>query len=403
MTAYSYKRAIIIVLDSLGVGEMPDAINFGDAGTNTFLHVVQACGKLCLPTLESLGIGHLVPAPGINIVPNPKGSYGKMAEASSAKDTTTGHWEMMGIISKNPFPTYPKGFPEDIIKAFEKEIGRNILGNKPASGTEIIKEMGEEHVQTGCPIVYTSADSVFQVACHENIVPVSELYRICLIAREMLKYPHNVSRVIARPFLGASGNFVRTERRKDFSLPPPNKTLLDKAAASGFEVIGIGKIEDVFAGEGITKSYHTGNNNDGMAKTIELAKTDTGPAIIFVNLVDFDMLYGHRNDPVGYGRALERFDAGLATLIPFLNEEDLLFITADHGCDPTDISTDHTREYVPIIAYNKASLEGKNLGIRSTFADLGATIAEGLRISLSLPGNSFLKECFYMENTKYNY
>lgn len=388
-----FKRVFIIVLDSLGMGAMPDAHKFGDEGAHTFLHIAERAGGLNIPVLESLGIGHLAEAPGVKAVAEPIGSFGVMAEASSAKDTTMGHWEMMGVISDMAFPTYPNGFPIEIIRSFEKEVGRKIIGNKPASGTEIIKELGEEHVKTGKPIVYTSADSVFQIACHEDVIPLDELYNMCVKARALLKAPHNVSRVIARPFIGSPGSFKRTENRRDFSLPPPKRTLLDEAVDAGVEVIGVGKIEDIFAGCGITKAFHTGNNFDGMKKTIELAKAVEDKSIIFTNLVDFDMLYGHRNDVFGYAKAIERFDIDLALFLPLLNNEDLLLITADHGCDPTDDSTDHSREYVPILTYTPKIKSGINLGTRDTFADLGATVALSLNISYTLQGTSFLNEC----------
>lgn len=389
-----YKRVFILVLDSLGMGAMPDAHEFGDCReAHTFLHVALGAGGLHIPMLESLGIGHLAKAPGVNVIAEPRGSFGIMAEASRAKDTTIGHWEMMGIISEVAFPTYPNGFPPEIISAFEEAAGRKIIGNKPASGTEIIKELGEEHINTGKPIVYTSGDSVFQIACHEKIIHLNELYDMCLKARKLLKEPHNVSRVIARPFIGTPGNFNRTENRRDFSLPPPKRTLLDEAVKAGIKVIGVGKIEDIFAGHGISLAFHAGNNRDGMKHSIELAKTEPGPCIIFTNLVDFDMLYGHRNDVLGYANALIEFDKDLAIFLPLLTNDDLLLITADHGCDPADNSTDHSREYVPILTYSPKISCGRNLGVRKTFADLGATVAEALDIPYTLSGSSFLKEC----------
>ena len=397
-------------MDSVGIGALPDAADYGDAGSNTLAHIAEAT-DLRLPNLAALGLGQIVGA-GFEIPPQQSGCYGKMAEASHGKDTDTGHWEMMGVITDRPFPTYPNGFPAEVISEFERRIGRKTLGNKAASGTVIIEELGEEHVRTGYPIVYTSADSVFQIACHEDVVPVEGLYEMCRVAREILTVPHDVQRVIARPFgnasphasQDASGGFVprsilaeaeaprsiftRTENRRDFSLPPPADTLLDCIARDGREVIGIGKIEDIFSGRGLSISNHTTNNPDSIEATISAISSNRG-ALIFTNLVDFDMLYGHRNDAEGYARALTDFDDALPRITAAMRETDVLIITADHGCDPTTPSTDHSREYVPLLVYGERIAHGIDLGVRSTFADLAATLTDLLRIRASLPGTSF--------------
>ena len=377
------RRAILIVMDSVGIGEMPDAADYGDAGSNTLAHIADAAG-LRLPNLASLGLGNIALIAGVGPVDAPIGCYGKMAELSKGKDTDTGHWETMGIITERPFPTYPNGFPEGFIREFESRIGRGTLGNRAASGTEIINELGEEHIRTGSPIVYTSADSVLQIACHEDIVPIDELYRICEIAREM----SDVQRVIARPFIGKPGEFTRTGRRRDYSLAPPKDTALDEIVRSGGEVIGIGKIEDIFSHRGITTSNHTTNNPDSIEATISAITTGQG-TLIFTNLVDFDMLYGHRNDPEGYARALMDFDAALPRIIFAMRETDLLMITADHGCDPTTPSTDHSREYVPLLVYGKRIAHGIDLGTRSTFSDIAATLAELFSLPAPNRGTSF--------------
>ncbi|MDH7602953.1 MAG: phosphopentomutase [Armatimonadota bacterium] len=388
-----FKRAVVIVLDSLGVGELPDAGFYGDEGSNTLLHTAEAVGGLNLPNLAHLGLGNIISVPGVDACPSPKAHYGKMAEKSAGKDTTVGHWELMGVITENPFPTYPNGFPPDLIAEFENRIGRKTLGNRPASGTEIINELGERHIETGFPIVYTSADSVFQIACHEEVVPVEELYRMCMIARELLVPPHNVQRVIARPFVGKPGAFVRTERRKDFSLQPPSDTLLDLVSRAGRDVVGIGKIEDIFAGRGLTESVHTANNEEGVRATLHwMSKCEQG--LILTNLVDFDMLYGHRNDPDGYAKALEAFDSAVPRIMQAVRDEDVLVITADHGCDPTTPSTDHSREYVPLLVYTRCSSVGKDLGVRGSFSDLACTLADFLGIVHSFPGSSFAANVF---------
>lgn len=382
------SRAIVIVLDSVGIGELPDAAEYGDAGSATLQHTAEAVGGLNAPNMGRLGLGNIAPILGVPPVDHPEGCFGKMATLSKGKDTTTGHWEMMGVITDPAFPVYPNGFPPNVIAEFEAKTGRGTLGNKPASGTEIIKELGVEHMRTGHPIVYTSADSVFQIAAHEDIIPIDKLYRICEITREMLVAPNNVQRVIARPFIGEPGAFVRTERRRDFSLEPTGVTLLDLITQSGGEVIGIGKIEDIFAHRGLTRSNHTGNNRDSIEAVISTIQSGHG-TLIFANLVDFDMLYGHRNDARGYACALEEFDAALPRILGALREDDLLVITADHGCDPTTPSTDHTREYVPLLMYGSQIAHGIDLGTRHSLCDLAATIADMLGVSHQFVGESF--------------
>ncbi|MCR4430699.1 MAG: phosphopentomutase [Tepidanaerobacteraceae bacterium] len=390
------EKILLIVLDSVGIGELPDAHDFGDEGSNTLANTAKAVGGLKLPNLGKLGLGNIFPIEGVEPVKNPVGCFGKCAEISRGKDTTTGHWEMMGIISKNPFPTYPNGFPDEVIERFEKAIGKKVIGNVAASGTEIIKKLGMEHMKTGMPIVYTSADSVFQIAAHENIIPVEELYRICQTARNILTGRHAVGRVIARPFIGTSPeNFSRTERRKDFSLPPPRDTVLDKAVEYGFKVIGVGKINDIFSGRGITDYIHTTRNDEGIKVIINYAKKSF-KGILFANLGDFDTLYGHRNDVRGYKNALEFFDKNLLEILSNLNSRDLLIITADHGCDPTTKSTDHSREYTPLVVFSKNErfISGKNLGVRKTFADIGATISDIFNLGKLTFGQSFAGEIF---------
>lgn len=384
-------RAIIIVLDSVGVGEMPDAPAYGDAGSNTLGRTAEAVGGLSLPNLGRLGIGNITPIKGVPPGNNPQACFGKMAEKSSGKDTTTGHWELAGIVTKVPFPLYPNGFPADIILPFERMIGHEILGNKPASGTEIIEELGEEHMKTGKPIVYTSADSVFQIAAHEEIVPVEVLYRWCRTARDLLVGRHAVARVIARPFVGELGNLTRTTSRRDFSLPPPETTLLDTVEDSGGEVIAIGKIEDIFAARGVTQGIHATDNAAAVEETIKAIESGRGE-LIFSNLVDFDMKYGHRNDPKGYAEALEAFDRDVPRLLDALKPGDLLIITADHGCDPTSESTDHSREYVPLLAMGPGLKKGIDLGARGSFCDVAATVAAALELQPARCGESFLED-----------
>ena len=384
-----FSRVIIIVLDSAGVGELPDAGRYGDEGSGTLPHTARAVGGLRVPQLEALGLGRIVPLEGVRPLPAPRGAYGKLAERSAGKDSTTGHWELMGVIVDRPFPTYPKGFPADLIAAFERAIRTSILGNEAASGTEIIARLGPEHQRTGYPIVYTSADSVFQVAAHEDVIPVQRLYEICLAARRLLTGPHAVSRVIARPFVGSPGAYTRTDRRRDFSLPPTAPTVLDAVTAQGLEVVGIGKISDLFAGRGVTRSIHTRDDLDGMAQT-GAAMTSTARGIIFANLVDLDSKFGHRNDPAGYARDLEAIDAALPQVMGRVRPDDLVVITADHGNDPTTGSTDHAREYVPVLFGGPAVRGGVDLGVRSTFADVGATVADALAIPWEGPGTSVL-------------
>jgi phosphopentomutase len=383
------RRAIVIVCDSLGVGELPDAAEFGDEGSNTLGHVLRDHHPT-LPTLTRLGLLHTLPEPAAS--ERPQSAFGRMAEVSAGKDTTTGHWEMMGLVVKDPFRTYPKGFPAEVIAEYERRIGRKTLGNKAASGTVILDELGEEHMRTGYPIVYTSADSVFQVAAHEQVVPLEELWRICAIARELMRGEHNIGRIIARPFVGTgSGHFKRTANRKDFSVKPTGETVVERAHNAGHRVVALGKIADIFDRVGIDEEIRTESNSDGMRKTIDLIRQSDAD-FIFTNLVDFDSKYGHRNDSAGYAKALETFDGELAGLLAAMRDDDLLFITADHGCDPTDVSTDHTREYVPLLVAGPGVGEHA-LGTRDTFADLGATICDYLRLSRDgIPGRSVLPE-----------
>lgn len=383
------KRAILIILDSVGIGAAQDSCLYGDEACNTLRHISESGSGLHVPTLQALGIGNLEDLLGVEPVAKPEGAYGKMVERSKGKDTTTGHWEMMGIILDKPFPTYPHGFPASLIEAFENKIGRQTIGNVVASGTEIINQLGQIHVETGFPIIYTSADSVLQIAAHEDVIELEELYRICRIARELLTGEHQVGRVIARPFVGSAGKYVRTANRHDFSLEPgPN--ILDDIIAAQQKVIGIGKIKDIFAGRGVSESYPTQNNEDGMNKIIEAVRKEFA-GLIFVNLVDFDQLYGHRNDVEGYRNALQEFDAWLPDLLKEMQPQDILLITADHGCDPTTIGTDHTREMVPLLVWGQGLQGGVNLGIRESFADVGQTIAEFLGIKTEVQaGTSIL-------------
>ena len=364
-------RVFVIVLDSFGIGAAPDAADFGDAGANT-IKGVAGTGILSLPNMTSLGLGNIDGVDAIGKVENPKATYARLEERSKGKDTTTGHWEMAGIISESPMPTFPNGFPRELLDAFEAKVGRGTLCNLPYSGTDVIRDYGKEHVETGKLIVYTSADSVFQVAAHEEIVPVDELYAICRTAREMLTGEYGVGRVIARPFIGTAPDFKRTENRRDFSLLPPKDTMLNKLSAAGLDVIGVGKIGDIFAMSGLTETHPTHNNNEGMAKAYELLDRDFH-GLCFVNLVDFDMKYGHRQDAVGYAEALNAFDSWLGTALPKLRPDDVLIITADHGCDPTDDSTDHTREYVPFLMYGE-NIPEENLGTISGFDYISNTV-----------------------------
>ena len=374
------SRVIWIVLDSVGIGAMPDAADFGDAGADTIGHIMDHFPDLEIPALRSLGLGNIDGIHGVRPVDSPLGSFGRLGEKSRGKDTTIGHWELTGIVTPNPFPTYPDGFPRDIIDAFISSTGvPGILHNKTASGTEIINRLGDEHIRTRCPIVYTSADSVFQIACEESVYPPEELYDMCEKARAILTGPHAVARVIARPFIRQDGRFVRTSNRRDFSLKPTGDNLLTRLQSAGQTVYGIGKIEDIFAGVGITRAVHTRDNEDGMDRTIEaLDLIESG--LIFTNLVEFDSVWGHRRDVEGYARGLEAFDRRLTELLDRMDADDTLIITADHGCDPTHSGTDHTREYIPFLVYGKGAVPGQNLGTGDTFAAAGELAAGVLGI-----------------------
>ncbi len=377
-------------MDSVGIGELPDAASYDDQGSNTLGNVARSV-TLQIPTLRSLGLPRLVTLRDVEPVDHPQAAFGRMAEASPGKDSVTGHWEMAGIVLDRPFPTFPDGFPADLIAAYEARIGRRVIGNKAASGTAIIDELGPEHMQTGSPIVYTSADSVFQIAAHEEIIPVSELYRLCEIAYELVGDGMGVGRVIARPFVGRPGHFTRTANRKDYALPARGTTLLDAVKAAGWPVVAVGKIEDLFAGRGITRAIHTASDDEGM-DAIEQVMDETDRGLIFANLVDFDTQYGHRNDVRGYAANLERFDARLAEILPRLRPDDLLAITADHGNDPTTPSTDHSREHVPLLLVGARVRTGVDVGTRPTFADLGQTLAEVFGVGPLANGASFLGE-----------
>lgn len=384
----AFSRVVFLVLDSVGIGAMHDAEEYGDVGSNTIGNIAKVVGGLSIPNLERLGLGKIAPLQGVSADVAAIGNYGKMAELSAGKDTTNGHWEMMGIKLDKPLPTYPDGFPPEIMDEFERRTGRKTIGNKPASGTEIIKELGDEHVRTGYPIIYTSADSVFQIAAHEEVIPLEELYNMCKIARELLVGEHAVGRVIARPFIGSEGNYSRTANRHDYSRDF-GRTVLNEMDEKGLTVMGIGKIYDIYGGSGVNGKVGTKNNMDGVDKTIEQMK-QVEKGLIFTNLVDFDALYGHRNDPEGFAKAIDDFDKRLPEILDSLREDDLLILTADHGCDPTHPGTDHTREYVPLIVYGKNAKQGVDLGTRKTFADLGATIADNFGVSSTGLGESFL-------------
>ncbi len=387
-----FKRVIVIILDSVGIGVLPDAAEYGDYGANTLVNIARSQGGLFLPTMASMGLGSIEQIDGVEKLHQPIGSYGKMAEISKGKDTTTGHWEMAGCPLFKSFPLYPNGFPPEVIELFIQYTGRTILGNKAASGTEIIDELGPKHMETGEPIVYTSGDSVFQIAAHEDVIPLAELYEMCKIAREKVCVgQHAVGRIIARPFIGTPGQFKRTANRHDYSLAPLTPTILDHMKEAGYNVTGVGKISDIFAGQGLTQSFSTTSNDHGMETLLHLLTHSSESGLIMVNLVEFDSGYGHRNDARGYGKALERVDGQLAILLQELAATDLLLITADHGCDPTVPGSDHTREYVPLLAYYKGC-PSVNLGIRKTFADLAATIADNFKIKTLPHGQSFLQE-----------
>jgi phosphopentomutase len=383
----AFRRIVWIVLDSVGIGAMPDAADYGDTGSDTLGNIARR-RAMNLPNLTRLGLANIKPIEHLDRVDRPQGAYGRCALASPGKDTTTGHWEMAGIHLAKPFPLFPHGFPPEIMDEFERRTGRGTLGNCAASGTEIIKQLGAEHMRTGSPIVYTSADSVFQVAAHEQIIPLAEQYTICETAREILRGPYEVGRVIARPFVGEPGSFTRTANRKDFAVPPPDGMLLDRLAALQVPVYSIGKIHDIFLGRGILRYEKTKSNADGMEKTLG-ALSEQRDGLIFVNLVDFDMLYGHRNDVEGYARALEEVDAWLPNIEAALDAGDLLILTADHGCDPTTPSTDHSREYVPLLANGPNARPGVDLGVRATLSDIGQTVAENFGTAIG-NGTSFL-------------
>ncbi|MCW4644586.1 phosphopentomutase [Bacillus safensis] len=392
MPDYQYKRIFLVVMDSVGIGEAPDAADFNDVGADTLGHIAEKMNGLHMPNMAKLGLSHIKEIKGIPADEKPLAYYGKMQEASNGKDTMTGHWEIMGLYIDTPFKVFPEGFPDELLNELKEKTGRGIIGNKPASGTEILDELGEEHMKTGDLIVYTSADSVLQIAAHEEVVPLDELYRICEIARELtLDEKYMVGRIIARPFVGEPGAFVRTPNRHDYALKPFDRTVMNELKDDGLDVIAIGKISDIYDGEGITSSLRTKSNMDGMDKLVDTLKTDfTG--LSFLNLVDFDALYGHRRDPEGYGKALEEFDARLPEVFDLLKEDDLLVITADHGNDPVHHGTDHTREYVPLIAYSKKHQGANELPTAKTFADLGATVADNFKIAMPKYGTSFLSK-----------
>ena len=382
------ERVVLLILDSVGCGDAPDAAQYGDLGSNTLANISKAVNGLYLPNLQRLGLGNLTDILGVPSTTDSTGAYGRLTEVSAGKDTTTGHWELCGVILEKPFPVYPNGFPLDLVAEFEHRIGRETLGNIPASGTEIIEQLGAEHISTGHPIIYTSADSVFQIAAHESIISLDDLYGMCKTARELLSGEHAVGRVIARPFIGKQGAFQRTEGRKDFSLEPIGETILDAISESGKSVMAVGKIEDIFAFRGITHSKHTGNNMAGIDATIDFLHSPQA-GLIFTNLVDFDAVYGHRNNPRGYADALEAFDLRLPEIMDSLRDDDVLMITADHGNDPTTPGTDHSRERVPLLVAGKRIRLQTDLGTRASFADLAATIAELLDVSWKGPGHAF--------------
>ncbi|WP_159882263.1 phosphopentomutase [Paenibacillus puerhi] len=387
-----FQRICLIVLDSVGIGELPDAPRFGDAGAHTLGHIAQRVPELKLPNLQKLGLGNIAQLEGIEPADKPEGYFGKMAEVSVGKDTMTGHWEIMGLKVDIPFNVFPDGFPPELLERFESETGRKVIGNKPASGTDILDELGEEQMKTGAWIVYTSADSVFQLAAHEEIIPLDELYRACEIARRLtLEDPYAVGRVIARPYLGQPGAFKRTPNRHDYAVKPPEETVMNRLKDAGLDSIAIGKIGDIYSGEGVTRSTPTKSNLDGIERTIDALKQPFG-GLLFTNLVDFDSLYGHRRDPQGYAGALNEFDEWLPRIMEQIGDEDLLILTADHGNDPIHHGTDHTREYVPLLVYSPSLREPQSLGVRGTFADIGATIAENFGVAPTGNGQSFLSE-----------
>jgi phosphopentomutase len=386
------QRMIVIVLDGVGAGEAPDAADYGDVGSNSLGNTARVLGGLDLPNMRDIGFGYVTPMLGVPPIPNPQGAFGRLMPRSAGKDTISGHWELMGVRLDHPLPTYPNGFPPEVIGEFTRRVGRDILGNKPASGTEILKELGVEHMRTGKPIVYTSADSVFQIAAHEEIIPIEQQYWMCLQAREMLQGEHGVGRVIARPFIGSDPeNFTRTERRRDYPLHPPTQTMIEKAVAAGLDVCSVGKIDDIFAHRGITRSNHTTNNATSLAATLELLEADF-KGILFVNLIEFDMTYGHRNDPAGYADALKKVDDAVPEIQNRLRAGDIVLFVADHGVDPTTPSTDHSREYAPLLVFGPPVRPGVHLGDRGSFSDVAATIAQALDLAPPLVGQSFLEE-----------
>ncbi|WP_025114064.1 phosphopentomutase [Lysinibacillus fusiformis] len=387
-----FNKIHVVVMDSVGIGEAPDAANFGDVGSHTLGHIAEKMNGLTMPVMESMGLANIEPLQGMQSTNEPKAYYGKMQEASVGKDTMTGHWEIMGLNIDKPFKVYPDGFPAELIAELEKRTGRKVLCNQPASGTQVIEDFGKEHMETGAIIVYTSADPVLQIAAHEEIIPLDELYKICEIARELTLQPeYLVGRVIARPFLGTPGDFSRTSNRHDYALKPFGRTTMNVLKDAGLDVIAIGKISDIFNGEGVTDAVRTKNNTDGMDKFAEVVRRDFH-GMSFLNLVDFDANFGHRRDPLGYGQALEEFDARLPEITSAMSENDLLIITADHGNDPTFHGTDHTREYVPLIVYSPRFNGGAELELRETFADIAATVAENFQVEAPAFGKSFLQE-----------
>ncbi len=387
-----FDRIHLIVLDSVGIGEAPDAADFDDIGSDTLGHIARECGGLNMPNMAALGLSNIREIEGVPASDQPRAYYTKMQEASNGKDTMTGHWEIMGLYIDTPFRVFPDGFPDELIQRIEEKTGRKVIGNKPASGTEIIEELGEEHVKTGALIIYTSADSVLQIAAHEDIVPLKELYEICEFCREItLEDPYMLGRIIARPFIGEVGSFKRTANRHDYALKPFGRTTMNEMKDAGLDVIALGKISDIYDGEGITKAVRTVSNMDGMDKMVQtLGESFKG--LSFLNLVDFDAVYGHRRDPKGYGQALEDYDQRLPEVFEKMTEKDLLIITADHGNDPTYKGTDHTREYVPLLVYSPRFAEGKELPLRKTFADIGATVADNFGVKLPEHGTSFLND-----------
>jgi phosphopentomutase len=384
-------RVFLIVLDGVGVGELPDAADYGDAGSHTLLHVAEAAGGLSLPVLESLGLGRLCDLPGVRALQSPRGARGRMAERSKGKDSTTGHWEMAGLVLDRAFPTYPDGFPRNLLDRFAERCGRGWMANVVGSGTDVIARFGEEHQRSGNLIVYTSADSVFQIAAHEVTVPLDRLYAACRVARELLQGEHGVGRVIARPFVGEPGGYTRTANRRDFSLEPHEATLLDRLLDGGHTVLTVGKVDDLFAGRGVSEALHTKSNSEGEEILASLARTP-GSGLVFANLVDFDQAYGHRNDPAGFARALEQFDARLEEIVGHLRSDEMCIVTADHGNDPTTPSTDHSREHVPILLAGDRVAAGTDIGTRSTFADLGQTLADNFGVGRLANGTSFLRD-----------